>query len=224
MAVSKGDMRTDMDVNSKMLLAGRLLPMVRRTPFVIRLQVLAVAVALVAAVGLPGLYGPVDYERSAFAIPAGIHQRAAWEDEVGAFAARMHRVFGVRQSVADEFSGWILEASTRQSLAPELVASVIFTESSFRKNVKSHVGAMGPAQVRPYWRGFCGSDLGDPEENVYCGAQIISHYQTVCGNERCALVAYNVGINQDDELMHTAGRRYVRKIDKHRARLDATIL
>jgi hypothetical protein len=37
-------------------------------------------------------------------------------------------------------------------------------------------------------------------------------------------VAYNVGINQQDELMHTAGRRYVRKIDKHRARLDATIL
>lgn len=217
-------MRTSMDVNSKLLLAGRLLPLVRRAPFIIRLQVLAVAVALFAAVGVAEFYGPVAYERSAFAIPAGIHQRVAWDEEVGAFAARMHQVFGVRQSVAEEFSGWILEASTRQSLAPELVASVIFTESSFRKNVKSHVGAMGPAQVRPYWRGFCGSDLADPEENVYCGAQIISHYQTVCGNEQCALLAYNVGINQDDEIMHSAGRRYVRKIDRHRARFDATVL
>ena len=217
-------MRTDMDVNSKMLLAGRLLSMVKRAPFIVRLEVLAVAVALIAAVGLAEFRGPVDYERSAFAIPAGIHQRAAWEEEVGTFAAQMHRAFGVRKSVADEFSGWILEASTRQSLAPELVASVIFAESSFRKHVKSHVGAMGPAQVRPYWRGFCGSDLGDPEQNVYCGAQILSHYQTVCGDEQCALLAYNVGINQDDELMHTAGRRYVRKIDEHRARFDAIVL
>ena len=82
MAVSKGDVRTDMDVNSKMLLVGRLLPMVKRVPFMIRLQVLAVAAALTAATGLAGLYGPVDYERSAFAIPAGMYQRASWEDEV----------------------------------------------------------------------------------------------------------------------------------------------
>lgn len=213
-----------MEVNSKMSLAARLLPMLKRAPFIVRLEVAAVVVALVAAAGLAEFYGPVTYDRTAFAIPAGVHQRASWEEEVGTFAAQIHRAFGVRQSVADEFSGWILEASTRQSLAPELVASVIFAESSFRKNVKSHVGAMGPAQVRPYWSGFCGSDLGDPEQNIYCGAQILSHYQTVCGGERCALLAYNVGINQDDEVMHTAGRRYVRKIDAHRTRFDATIL
>jgi hypothetical protein len=46
----------------------------------------------------------------------------------------------------------------------------------------------------------------------------------VCGNEQCALLAYNVGINQRDELMHTAGRRYARKIDEHRSRFDATVL
>jgi soluble lytic murein transglycosylase-like protein len=217
-------MRTVMDMNSKTSRAGRLLPMLRRAPFIVRLEIVAVAVALIAAAGLADFYGPVDYERSAFAIPAGVHQRATWDSEVGHFAVKMHRAFGVRQSVADEFSGWILEASTRQGLEPELVASVIFAESSFRKNVKSHVGAMGPAQVRPYWRGFCGSDLGDPEQNVYCGAQILSHYQTVCGNEQCALLAYNVGINQQDELMHTAGRRYVRKIGEHRSRFDATVL
>lgn len=200
---------------------GRLL---KRSPLIIRLEVLGVCAALVAAAGFAGGLAQQGYERAAFAIPAGMHQRDVWSLEVDAFAVEMHRVFGVRASVADEFSGWILEASTRQDLAPELVASVIFTESSFRKHVKSHVGAMGPAQVRPYWQGFCGADLGDPEENIYCGAQILSHYKSVCGGEQCALSAYNVGINQNDERMHQAGQRYVRKIDAHLANFDNTIL
>ena len=58
------------------------------------------------------------------------------------------------------------ERLLEQGLEPELLASLVLTESSFRKDVVSHVGAIGPAQVRPdYWSGFCGSsDLLDPAE------------------------------------------------------------
>ena len=216
-------MQTTMGVQQQTR-GARLGPLLKKAPLIVRLEALCVAAALVAAAGIAGLYGQTGYERTAFAVPAGLHKRDVWATEVDAFADEMHRVFGVRESVADEFSGWILEASTRHDLAPELVASVVFTESSFRKHVKSHAGAMGPAQVRPYWEAFCGADLGDPAENIYCGAQILSHYKNVCGDQQCALLAYNVGINQDDERMFQAGQRYVRKIDKHLADFDSTVL
>ena len=72
-----------------------------------------------------------------------------------------------------------------RGLEPELLASLVLTESSFRKDVVSHVGAIGPAQVRPeYWSGFCGSnDLLDPAENIYCGAQVLSHLMDRCGDD-----------------------------------------
>ena len=39
-----------------------------------------------------------------------------------------------------------------------LLASLVLIESSFRKDAVSHVGAIGPAQVRPeMWSSFCGS-------------------------------------------------------------------
>jgi soluble lytic murein transglycosylase-like protein len=145
---------------------------------------------------------------------------------VDAFAVQVERVFGVRAEVAEEFSPWILEASTRHELNPALIASVVFTESSFRKHVTSHVGAIGPAQVRPYWKDFCGStSLSDPDENIYCGAQILSHFKQDCGADTCALAAYNVGPrNTDHELFGEPGRRYVNKIDRHLARFDNTVL
>ena len=91
----------------------------------------------------------------------------------------------------------------------------MLTESSFRKDVVSHVGAIGPAQVRPdYWSGFCGSsDLLDPAENIYCGAQVLSHLLDRCGDDTgCALTAYNIGPYGDEEQ---AGRRYVSKVGRY---------
>ena len=55
--------------------------------------------------------------------------------------------FGTDPLVAEEFSGWIYEASKRHRIEGELIASLISVESSFRKSVVSHRGAVGPAQV-----------------------------------------------------------------------------
>ena len=141
-----------------------------------------------------------------------------WVQELHRFAGRLHRGFGIRQDTALEFSEWILEAADRQAFRPELLASLVLTESSFRKGVRSHVGAVGPAQVRPqYWGRFCGSaDLVDPAENIYCGAQVLALYRDRCGDTICALRAYNVGPRS---RRTGAAARYVAKIDARLSQL-----
>ena len=185
-----------------------------RIPLVFKLQGFAVLSALVVALGIANVGVHQGYRVVAFAVPAFEETRVPWDLEVAAFGSKVSQAFGVRRSTATEFAGWILEASERQNMDPELIASLVLTESSFRKSVRSHVGAVGPAQVRPdYWSGFCGSsDLSDPAENIYCGAQVLSHLQDRCGNVSCALEAYNVGIHS---TRGKAARRYVAKVDRH---------
>lgn len=174
----------------------------------------ALVIGLLAATSVVVAFNGTDrgFERIAFALPAVEHTSVPWHSEVDAFGHKVSQAFGVRRHTATEFAGWILEASERQGIEPELLASLVLTESSFRKDAVSHVGAIGPAQVRPdYWSGFCGSDdLLDPAENIYCGAQVLSHLMDRCGDDTgCALTAYNIGPYGDEKQ---AGRRYVSKI------------
>ena len=161
-----------------------------------------------------------DPELVSLQIPISL-SRPSFEQEVFPLANQISTAFGIDQEKAMEFGGWILEASDRQKLPTELLASLIFTESSFRKHVSSSVGAIGPAQVRPdLWSDFCGgADLYDPEQNIYCGAQILRHFYERCeDNFDCALSAYNVGLNGTNKF---AANRYLRKVDLHVRRLTA---
>lgn len=163
------------------------------------------------------------YEKLAFATPAAT-SRLIRQNEVAHFGNRVSDAFGIQDSVATEFADWILEASERQGIKPELIASLVVTESSFRKTARSHVGAIGPAQVRPeYWGEFCGArgQLHDPEQNVYCGAQVLSHMLERCeGDMSCALAAYNVGPYARDHR-NEAADRYVRKVDGYLTTLES---
>ena len=159
-------------------------------------------------------------ELIALQIPISL-SRQSFEQEVSPLANQISTAFGIDQEKAMEFGGWILEASDRQNLPTELLASLIFTESSFRKHVSSSVGAIGPAQVRPdLWSDFCGgADLYDPEQNIYCGAQVLRHFYERCeDNFDCALSAYNVGLNGTNKF---AANRYLRKVDLHIRQLTA---
>lgn len=179
----------------------------------------AFAATVVALMGVSFSLGNVvahqGYETIAFATPAA-SGRLIRQTEVAHFGNRVSDALGVRNDVAHEFADWILEASERQGLAPELLASLVLTESSFRKQVRSHVGAIGPTQVRPdYWGDFCGhaDELHDPEQNVYCGAQVLSHLLERCaGDKSCALSAYNVGPYAQRAA---AANRYLQKIDRY---------
>jgi soluble lytic murein transglycosylase-like protein len=184
---------------------------------------LMLGTALTLSVG--NFQAPPVLERSDVAIPMNPAARTAWREEVHTFALQLTEAFKLDVVVADDFSGWILEASRRHDLSPHLLASVIFTESTFRTKVVSHAGAIGPAQVQPSWQTFCGaSSLEDPAENIYCGAQILAYLRDVCGDERCALAAYNVGLrnHRESEEHQQAGRRYVRKVERHMAVFDTS--
>ncbi|MAD08149.1 MAG: hypothetical protein CMP86_12130 [Gammaproteobacteria bacterium] len=150
--------------------------------------------------------------------------QVAYDVEVANLGSRISAAFGIQRIKAEEFSHWLIEASERQGISPDVLASLVLTESSFRKNVRSSVGAVGPAQVRPdYWAAFCGQDhLNDPEQNVYCGAQVLGHLQERCdGDLVCALGSYNVGPNARKSR---AAARYVAKIDLHLERLEQIAL
>jgi soluble lytic murein transglycosylase-like protein len=190
----------------------------KQLPFLLKLQGALLVMAVLATLVVANVIAPQGYERVAFAIPAAEHQNLPWQSQVDAFGAKVSQAFGVRRSTANEFASWILEASLRQHLEPELLASLVHTESTFRKVALSPVGAIGPAQVRPnFWGGFCGSsNLDDPAENIYCGAQVLSHLRDRCGDDRCALEAYNIGM-YSQQLQ--AAERYVAKIDWARDRL-----
>jgi soluble lytic murein transglycosylase-like protein len=198
-----------------------------RVPIVIQVQGAGLVMAVVATLAVGTLQIPDEYETHAFAVPVSATAMQPWNAEVEAFAQRMQLVFGVDEGVSREFSDWILEAARRQHLPPELIASLVFTESSFRKDAVSHVGAIGPAQIRPYyWESFCGSKmLRDPAENVYCGAQILAYFKESCGDARCALLSYNLGPRgMRMERFANAGHRYVSRIDSHLERFETYAL
>lgn len=202
------------------VLKGRWLQLPERFRKLAKLKAVALATCFAVAFVAGTMGTNRGYERIAFAVPAQSDAQP-WRAEVDQFATKVSRAFGVREGTAQEFSGWILEASERHDFRPELIASLVLTESSFRKGVRSSVGAIGPAQVRPeYWRRFCGNpDLSDPAENIYCGAQVLAHYRDSCGGEDCALKAYNVG---PKSRRVSAAERYLSKIGQHVSLLEAT--
>ena len=122
---------------------------------VLRVQLGLLSCAFVIAFMLGTLAPSKGNITASMALPEWNDRVKPWTHEVESFAQRVAQGFDLRKEVALEFSPWILEAASRQQLAPELLAGLVLTESSFRKNVKSAVGAIGPAQVRPeYWAQF----------------------------------------------------------------------
>ena len=188
------------------------------------------ALAVLAALAVSSSLFARDDGRTEVAIdiPHPAYDRPTWPEEREAFGARLASGYELEDALAEEFAGWILEAARRQHLAPELLASLVMTESSFRKVARSSVGAIGPAQVQPLlWNDFCSVDLTNPEENVYCGAQILAYYRERCilsaaheEAESCALRSYNVGYrNRNNVYFMPAADRYVSKINRHLAPL-----
>jgi hypothetical protein len=186
---------------------------------VVGLQLSVLSMFAVLSLAIANVIADQGQVRTQFATPA-LQTLSPWHEDVQAYGSRLHSAFGIGEETATEFADWILEASIRQDLEPDLIASLIFTESTFRKYVRSYVGAVGPTQVRPdLWSDFCvTSDLTDPEQNVFCGSQILAHLREVCGNNVCALKAYNIGLNGSRQ---NAALRYVSKVDTQLARLAA---
>lgn len=143
-----------------------------------------------------------------------------WQEEVRYFAYRLQHAYGINEDKAVKYSEWILLTNLYTGAPEILLAGVIMTESSFRENAISSVGAIGPSQIMPrIWSDFCQLDLEDPYSNVHCSGKILVHYYEYCEkNWVCALKNYNLGpgnLKKKGSYYRNAGLRYTKKIDNH---------
>ena len=116
-------------------------------------------------------------------------------------------------------------------LDPALLAAVIYQESKFKADARSHSGAIGLMQLLPDTAkgialhtggtAFRVDDLYDPELNVRYGAWYLRHLLDKYGDERTALAAYNAGQDNVDRWRRTGGgiefpetRAYVKRVEE----------
>ena len=153
-----------------------------------------------------------------------------YETGIQEFANDIRDAFGINPTRARNFSEWITLAVESTTIPKEVMASLVVSESSFQYKLKSSVGAVGPAQVRPiFWAEKCGSgDLEhDPEFNIRCGVTVLSEYLVdICkGNMTCALQTYNVGPgNMKLSKYDGAKKRYIAKITRNMSKLTGTTM
>ncbi len=95
------------------------------------------------------------------------------------------------------------DESGKLGLDPLLVLAVILTESSFKRNQRSHMGAVGLMQVKPSigrdvadrWRFDWPSSeaLYDPVINIRIGTAYLFELILKFGDVKDAIIAYNLG-------------------------------
>ncbi len=87
---------------------------------------------------------------------------------------------------------------------PAMISAVIFVESRFNSEAKSHKGALGLMQIMPetglwvaeqmMWRDFSAGDLLDPDKNLKVGIWYIAYLRHQYNqNDYLALASYNAG-------------------------------
>jgi len=93
------------------------------------------------------------------------------------------------------FGSLIYSEAKKNNLAPELVAAVVQTESSWRPTAKSGVGASGLMQLMPKTGKWMGAkNLMNPAENVKAGTKYLKYLnERFDGDPTMVLAAYNAG-------------------------------
>lgn len=118
----------------------------------------------------------------------------------------------------------IEKAAEEGRIEPALLVGIVRTESNFRADARSPVGAQGLTQVMPATGRAkkCGN-LDDPEENLRCGARVLAsfleHYR---GDLYLGLSGYNAGHAMPDkarkETRVPRNFQYVEDVLRARAR------
>jgi soluble lytic murein transglycosylase-like protein len=100
----------------------------------------------------------------------------------------------VPQLVPASLAPLIEEAAGETGLPGELISAVIATESNYRPDAVSPVGALGLMQLMPGTAQALGvSEPFDPRQNILGGARYLSHQLQQFGTVEKALAAYNAG-------------------------------
>lgn len=101
----------------------------------------------------------------------------------------------------------IRQVAWESGMDPALLVGLVRTESNFRPDARSPVGALGLTQVMPLTGRAkkCG-DLRDPAENLRCGARVLQAFlQWYKGDLYLSLSGYNAGHGMPDRAARTRG-------------------
>ncbi len=94
----------------------------------------------------------------------------------------------------NQYDDLIRSAAARHGVDPALVKAIIHTESTFKSNARSRVGAMGLMQLMPGTAREMGVyNAYDPAENIEGGTKYIALLQTMFSNPNHVIAAYNAG-------------------------------
>lgn len=93
------------------------------------------------------------------------------------------------------FGSLIYQEAKKNDLKPELVAAVVKTESRFKPNARSPVGAQGLMQLMPRTGRWMGAkNLYDPAQSIKAGTKYLKYLnERFDGNETKVIAAYNAG-------------------------------
>lgn len=113
--------------------------------------------------------------------------------------------------VSSTLAEQIVDAATEHGISPDVAFGLVATESGFKRTARSHVGAVGLAQLMPAtarWLepGTTRKDLEDPETNLRLGFRylrdLVEKYE---GDTALALTAYNRGPGTVDRVLRRGG-------------------
>lgn len=110
------------------------------------------------------------------------------------------------------------ETARKYGIDPYLLAAVASSESGFKPDAVSHVGAVGLMQLMPStakwivrqssWRGDSNPNLNDPQDSLELGACYLAYLlERFDGSVRLTLAAYNAGFANVDKWLETADTR-----------------
>jgi len=130
---------------------------------------------------------------------------------------------------ACQYMPQIVKSSKKYKIKPEILVSLIFVESSFRRKAVSSKGACGLTQVMPKYTGkyspvrkYSCNQLKDPYTSIKAGAKILRWWIDYHGGDlslKHALCSYNAGFRcgKDAKRPSKGGMRYAGKVlDKAR--------
>lgn len=122
-----------------------------------------------------------------------------------------------RKVDSDDLARVIIEQATSHAFDPLIIASIIKTESAFKRKAVSHKGAKGLMQLMPAtakyiadvrgieWKGL--SALNDPDYNLLLGISYFDYLLDMFDNDvELALMAYNWGPGNIQRVMKSHGR------------------
>jgi len=114
----------------------------------------------------------------------------------------------------------IFEAGKKQGIDPRFIHAVIWQESKYKVEARSHAGAQGLMQLMPATaKRFGCNDPNDPMENITAGTKYLSWLlKRFSGNVELALAGYNAGEGSVDKYdgipPYNETQNYVKIISK----------